>query len=403
MKNILLFCLILLHRLPLRILLRQKKITKSILILKLDAIGDSIIWLDSAKEYRKSFPNHRLVLCYKKDWEEIALKLPYFDAYFPFDQKRFFKRIAYRFSLLKQLNTYHYEKVINPTFSRNFFLQDWIIHNIHAKEKIGSNGDYTNTNNTIAKLTSNFNYYNPKLKKIADKWYTCLLPASSETKMELIRNAEFIRSYINPSFQSQLPIFPFDIIKTSLIPFEKYIVVVLGGSTDKKMWNVDKFAQTALHFMDKFNVVVCGGKEENELFNRFMSFGIPDEKVINLIGKTNLTELISVIKYASITLTNDTAASHITVATHTPSVCILGGGHYGRFQPYQVENIKESELFFLPKIAFYPMDCFGCGLICKYPLENGKWKCINSIEKESAIEKINEIMNFLESKEQVAL
>lgn len=39
------------------------------------------------------------------------------------------------------------------------------MYNLHADEKIGSIGDYNNTNNTIAKLTDRFDYYNPKLKK----------------------------------------------------------------------------------------------------------------------------------------------------------------------------------------------------------------------------------------------
>ena len=394
MKKLLLFCFILAHRLPVRILLSKKKESKTILILKIDAIGDSIIWLDSAKEYRKAFPNHKLVLCYKKDWEEIALKLPYFDEFIPFDQKQFFKNFSYRVSFIRQLNKYHYEKAVNPTFSRNFFLQDWIIHNIHAKEKIGSIGDYTNTNNTIAKLTSNFNYYNPKLKKIADKWYTQLMPASPEITMELMRNAEFIRAFIFPEFKSQLPEFPFEIIKTEKVPVEKYMVIILGGSTGRKMWNVEKFAQTALHFVNDFELVVCGGNDEIPLYNEFISFGIPENKAINLIGKTNLMELISIIHYADITLTNDTAASHITVATRTPSVCILGGAHYGRFQPYQVEILNETQKNYIPKVANYKMDCYNCGLLCKYPLENGKWKCINAIQADIVIEKIKEIIDF---------
>ena len=35
---------------------------KSILIVRLDAIGDFIIWLDAAKEIKKHFPDKHLVL-----------------------------------------------------------------------------------------------------------------------------------------------------------------------------------------------------------------------------------------------------------------------------------------------------------------------------------------------------
>ncbi len=392
MKSILLYFFIILHRFPFGKLFSTSKLSNTILILKIDAIGDSIIWLDSAKEYRNHFPNHKLVLLHKKDWTDIALKLPYFDECIAFDQNRFFKSIAYRFSLLKKINTYHYEKVINPTFSRNFFLQDWIVRQIHAKEKIGSQGDYSNTNNTIVKLTRNFDYYNSKLKKIADKWYTQLIPATSGTKMELVRNAEFIREYINPNFQASIPQLPFPLKNNALVPFQHYVVFFMGASTERRMWDIKHFAKIAVRLTEKFSVVVCGSKSESYLYDELMTYDLDKDKILNLCGKTNLIELMSIIQQADFVVSNETASSHMTVLTKTPSVCILGGGHYGRFQPYVVENIKEEDKAFLPKIASNYMDCFGCGWICKFPLENGKWKCINSIDIQKVMEKIDKII-----------
>ena len=394
MKSIILFFLIFVHRLPIGRIFRRKKMSSRILIVKIDAIGDSIIWLNSAKEYKKHFPNHTLVLCYKKDWEDIALKLRYFDEFIAFDQKRFFKSIAYRFSLLKQLNTYHYEIVINPTFSRNFFLQDWIINNIHADTKIGSIGEYCNTNNTIAKLTHNFEKYNPKLKAIADRWYTRLITTSAEPKMELIRNAEFIREYLNPQFQATIPKFPFPIEKNDKVPFEKYIIFVMGSSTERKSWETENFASVAAKLIDNYNIVVCGNKNESVLYEKLITYNFGDKHILNLCGKTNLTELISIINDADFIITNDTAASHICVATQTSSICILGGGHFGRFHPYEIEKLTDNEKLFLPKIVYHKMNCFGCGWICKYPLENGKWKCIKNIDSKIVIDKIHEIIEY---------
>ncbi len=394
MKSTILFFLIFLHRLPIGKMFWRKKRSNRIFILKVDAIGDSIIWLDSAKEYRKAFPNDKLVLCYKKDWEDIALQLPYFDEYIPFDQKLFFKSIKYRISFLRKINQYHYKKAINPTFSRNFFLQDWIMYNLHADEKIGSIGDYNNTNNTIAKLTDRFDYYNPKLKKIADRWYTQLFPASDGTKMELTRNAEFIRAYINSEFRSQIPQLPFALPKSDLIPSQDYVVFFMGASTERRMWDVKNFAMVASQLIEKYLIVVCGSQSEAILYEKLIEYNLDKTKIVNLCGKTNLIELMSIIQSAQFILSNETAASHIAVVTNTPSICLLGGGHYGRFQPYEVENIQEKEREILPKVAYYPMDCFGCGWICKYPLENGKWRCINAIRVDTVNEKIQKIMKI---------
>ena len=56
-----------------------------ILVIRLDAIGDSVIWLDQAKEYRKRFPNHKLVLFHNISWKDIAERLPYFDECISFN------------------------------------------------------------------------------------------------------------------------------------------------------------------------------------------------------------------------------------------------------------------------------------------------------------------------------
>ena len=393
MKTIFLHVLIFIHRFPLRIFFRKKTLSDTILVIKVDAIGDSVIWLDAAKEYKKHFSQQKLVLLYNKAWQDIALQLPYFDEWIAFDAKRFMHQPLYRFRLLKQLNQYHYQKVLNPTYSRNFFLQDWIVRNVYAEEKWGMVGDYQNTNNTIAKLTRNFQYYQRKLKAIGDKWYTVLKPSEEGIKMELTRNAEFIRAYLDKDFCSRLPMFPFEIRKTDKVKFEKYVVFCLGASTPRKMWSVENFAEVAKNYINEYGIVVCGGVNEQMLCEQFIACGLPQEKVVNLCGKTNLLELISVIKYADFTLSNDTAASHITVAVRTPSVCLLGGGHFGRFQPYQVEEMQAGDSTILPKVVSMPMDCFNCNWICRHPLKDGKWQCICNIDKNKVIAAIDSIIH----------
>ena len=198
-KHFILNILILFYRIPLGKRLGKKERKNAILVMRTDLIGDCIIWLDSAKEYKKHFPDAHIVLLYNKAWKDLALQMPYFDECIPFDGKRFMKSIKYYFVLLKQINIYHYQKVFNTMYARNFFIQDWIVRNVSADEKIGFCGNYTNTNNTLAKLTSDFTRYNPKLYAIANKWYDRLIVAEQGTKMELLRNAEFVQGSLNPS------------------------------------------------------------------------------------------------------------------------------------------------------------------------------------------------------------
>jgi ADP-heptose:LPS heptosyltransferase len=392
LKSLALKVLILLHRIPVRIFFRTRKSNNEVLIIKIDAIGDAIVWLDTAKEYRKIYPSKKLVLLYNKAWEEIALKLPYFDEFIAFDSAQFWKSFLYRLQILSIINKHYFDVLVNPTYSRSFFYQDWLVNNIKAKEKIGSVGDYKNTNNTMAKLSRDFDTINPKLRKIGDSWYSRLVAVSPKPEMELIRNAEFIRNAYGLNFKAQLPLFPFPLPVYEPLKNRNYCVLFMGAATERRAWQVEKFAEIIDKIPADLEIVLCGGKGEAYIYDQLMSLGTVQRELINLFGKTTLIELFSIIKGAKFVITNETSASHITVATRTPSICILGGGHYGRFQPYQVEEIAEEDRKYLPATVSLKMECFNCGWICKYDLIGGRWKCVADIPVKMVEEKLAELI-----------
>ncbi len=366
-----------------------KKYTKTILVIRLDAIGDCIIWLDQAKEYRKAFPNYKLVLLHNKAWSEIAQQLPWFDECISFDRSKINDK-KYYLQLTSQLNKYSFEKIFSPVFSRDFYTVDWFVNNIKAKEKIGYEGDYQNNNGVIAPNIYIFrNYDSVDLKKISDGWYTKLVTNDTQCVMELQRNAHFIRQTINPDFKSALPTIPFKTTLPDFVPKNEYAVFFLGASTPLRTWPINKFHQIEQHIPFKI-ILLCGSSDDKLLAQTYLSFERSEKTIIDLTGKTTLIELISIISNASLVVTNETSASHIAVATRTPSICLLGGGHYGRFQPYQVEEINEEEKNYLPKVVTtHDNGCFNCNWECKYPLQNGRWKCIEDIRVEDVVDTIN--------------
>jgi ADP-heptose:LPS heptosyltransferase len=363
---------------------------QSILIVRLDAIGDSIIWLDSAKEYRKHFPTKHVILLCNIAWIEIACQLPYFDEVIAIDVKKFQKSPIYRMRFLLKLTHRKFEQVINPVYSRDFFVQDTLVHNLKSNIKTGSTGDYSNTENTLSGLSKSLICYSSNLKIRADKWYSVLVE-SINPAMELIQNANFIRMCLTKSFQSHLPEIPFSFPSSPLLPVEEYVVLFIGASTYRKYWKMDNYTKIIQHLSTP-SIVLCGGKNDLPVPDTMMKVWSQEKKIINLIGKTNLMDLFSLIREAKYIVTNDTSASHITVAVKTPSVCLLGGGHFGRFHPYQVEYLSEEDKKYLPKVVYYQMDCFNCNIHCKYIKDKYTiWPCIDNITVEQVLEKIQEI------------
>lgn len=371
----------------------------SIVILKLDAIGDMVIWLDVAEEIRRVYNDKKIVLICNKVCLPLVNKLNLFDEIITVDKRKLLFNIGYRINFIKKIAGRKFSKLINPVYSRDYFFQDILIKLIRADEKIGSAGDYSNNNNIIAGFISNISdieKISNKLKLEGDKYYDKLFEVSSANIMEKTRNADFCRKCINPNFKSYIPQLYFDLPSLndfSSLKSKDYILIFIGASTPRKLWKKQNYVDLIKEKKGE-NIVVSAGKGENRIWNEIKEEYPFDyiNNVIDLIGKTSLMELFSLIKHAQYIITNDTSASHITVLTRTPSVCLLGGGHYGRFQPYEVENISDEDKKILPKVVNYEMDCYGCNAICKFIKDKETtWPCIENITVEQVLEKIKEI------------
>lgn len=373
----------------------------SILIVKLDAIGDMVIWLDVAEEIRRVYNDKKIVLICNKACLPIVEHLPFFDEIIGIDKYKFLFNIGYRIKFIKKIVSRKFEKVINPVFARDYFSQDILIRLLRAKEKIGSQGQYLNTESILAKIISDETIRKKQsnnLKKRGDKYYSKLAKVNPLIIMEKTRNADFCRQFINKTFLSYIPQIPFEI--TPLNSFcnlksKEYIVFFTGAGTQRRFWPIKNYVDL-LENLKGNTIVLSGGKGEDKMWKNIDSEDYYDymKNVYNLIGKTSMIELLSLISHAKYIITTDTSASHITVLTRTPSICLLGGNDKNRFQPYEVENISEEDKKILPKVVNHKMDCYGCNAICKYIKDKETtWPCIENITVEQVLEKIKEIEN----------
>jgi len=347
-------------------------------IVKLDAIGDFLIWLDSAKEYRKIYPtsNYKLVLICNSICSEIAKSLPYFDEVLPVDRNKLFCNLFYRFKLLKRIQHAGFCQTIHPTFSRDFLYGDSVVRAAGASQRIGSQGDLSNKSSWQ--------------KRIGDSWYTQLVPASQSPLMELERNAEFIRRIGQKEFRAGLPqLLPTG--KTSDgFNLQEYYVLFPGASSTLRLWPLENFSRLAnlIHESTGWTAVICGGRDEIILGSALQD--ILDVPMENWTGRTSLPELFAFIRGAQMVISNETSAVHIAAAVDTPVVCILGGGHFGRFLPYKVEKETESPL---PVPVYCEMPCYNCNWDCIYhPLTGGPAPCVSKVKVEAVWGEVGKIL-----------
>jgi ADP-heptose:LPS heptosyltransferase len=113
----------------------------------------------------------------------------------------------------------------------------------------------------------------------------------------------------------------------------------------------------------------------------------------NKAGSTTLLGLATLLQRARLVVSNETSAVHLAAAVGTPSVCILGGGHFGRFLPY-----AKSACHNIPHVVCHPMACYGCNWHCCYPRADGRAvACIDKITVDQAWEIVKPLLTMVDA------
>ena len=338
----------------------------SIMLIRLDVIGDFVLWLDSAKAYRVIYPNKNIVLYANSIWVDLAKHFNYWDEVVSIDMGRLRSEEVYRLKTFFNIRRRGFSIAIQPTYSREY-MGDMLTRSSGARQRIGYDCDLSNIM--------------PEQKLISDHWYTQLIRSDKTPLMELQRNTEFVRALGCTTFCSNIPQIPPLVDLPENLKFSvPYIVIFPGASWTPKMWPSSKFAQLIkkLKINHQIDFLFCGSTAEYDLCQQII-----DESAVvaqNLAGATKLQELVEVIRNAKLVVANDTSAIHIAAATQTNSVCLLGGGHFGRFLPYQVDSINIKRV---PNIQIHKMDCYGCNWDCKYiQLPTEAVPCVANISVE---------------------
>lgn len=346
---------------------------KKLLIVRLDAIGDFILFLDTFKEYKKLYPDPEweITLLGNALWEDLAVNLTYADNYLFINRKSFKRNPLYRYKTLKKIRRAGFDIAIQPTYSREYSFGDTFIRASAATERIGNAGD-----------ASNFISFQ---KKISDGWYTHLIEASAEKLSELERNAEFGRRLGISEFVGAPPSYPLETIISKLpsgYDLDKsYFIISPGAGWAGRMWAPEKFALVArfVHEKTAWIPMLCAGPGEEQIAESVISYesDLPWE---NLAGKVSLSSLLKIIKGSKLVISNETGIVHMAASVNCQNLCIMGGGHFGRFYPYG--DLDKNG------IVFKEMDCYGCNWECRYPTV----RCIEEIAVNDVIEKTGEML-----------
>jgi ADP-heptose:LPS heptosyltransferase len=317
---------------------KQKTQTKTLLLIRLDSIGDYVLirnYLYSIKKSNK-YTDYNITLCGNQLWKDLSETFDR-DLFLDFiwvNRKKFNNNPFYKYNILKRVYKKGFEVVIDTTFSREILFGDLIVKTSRAKQKIGSTG-------------SPDSYVKWKRNLLTDKWYTKLIPQSSENIFEFYRNKEFFENILQEKIDWLKPSLACEIVKINLPTSKEFIVIFPGAQEEKRRWSVEKFVIAIQAIMKRLNldVIIAGSKSEIGIAEKII-YSLNTQRVFDMTGKTTLPQLAKLISQSKVLISNETSAVHFAAAVGTPFVCISNGNHFGRFNPYPEEmNIKGTYIY----------------------------------------------------------
>ena len=298
---------------------------KSLLIVKLDEIGDYILFRNLLKYFKSEpkYADYNLSLCGNIEWKNIFdfLDNENIDSVIWIAKRKFSKNLFYRIKTLTILAGNKYDVIINCSLSRNYFIDDEIVKTLEADSKIGS----------VTDLSNQFNWQ----KKISDKYYSELISISNEYVFEFQRNKIFVSKILGTKISEKIPSINKTNITQSDLINKKYVAFSLGGKNIYKIWDTRNFIAVANHIKNKYklDLVLLGAKADEKYSKEFEKY-FEDKNVFNFVSKTTLVEALNILSNADIFISNDSGLAHIAAALNTKVIVVANGTHLGRFFPY---------------------------------------------------------------------
>ncbi len=321
---------------------------KVVHIVRMDAIGDSVLFSVMLAHFRQLYPGYKIILIVDgvvkqlTPWlnqERILGPSPegYFDDIMIIDGKNYNRNFSYYYLTLKKIRQSNPEIVIHSTFSRNKKSDQMVLISKEA-HKIGYEGDLSNIS--------------PELKEKNDAKYNRLIknPASI---LETDHNMHFLNELAGKRIlQSGVPQWhlPENLrieakqkLQSLGIDLKKPLAAICPGSSRSvKNWPPSHFVSLMVKLkkaLPAIQFVIIGGLKEQDVASFIEnSAGIKD--IYNLCGKTTLSELVKILSLSHLYIGNNTGSLHLSSAVGISAISIMSGekggsGEYdSRFFPY---------------------------------------------------------------------
>ena len=297
---------------------------RRILIIKPSAIGDVVHSLPVLNLLRRRFPDAHIAWLVTPACAGLLERHPQLDEVIRFERREYGKgyksprALVGLFQFMRELRGRRFDLVIDL---QGLFRSGWLAWQTRAAVRVG----FANA------------------REGATLFYTHRVPTGSPEQHAIERYltlAEAVGCAREPV------VFPFAVDDRdrervrSMVPSDRYAVLMPGANWETKRWPVDRFAEAGRAARERFGLepVIAGGPDASPLVAL-----MPD--AINLVGRTNLRELVALLERAALVIANDSGPMHIAAALGRPLVVPFGPTNPIRTGPFRrLESVVRLDI-----------------------------------------------------------
>ncbi|MBW7874377.1 MAG: glycosyltransferase family 9 protein [Candidatus Cloacimonetes bacterium] len=320
---------------------------KSILMIRLGALGDVIQTLPVATQLRLRFPEARIVWAIEDKALPLIQNQPGITPIL-FPKRKVFSKnpltaLYYQWKFSQELQTHHFDLALDL---QGLFKSGWIAWASKAKIRAGFHKNNTREGNHLF-LSHTMPWQDIKgLHKI--DYYQSILP------------------WLGIPLQSVDDPFGFTFTEQEIknirilmhrlrIRANSYIVLNIGTSRVTKRWRTEYYVELIRLLRIRYpkqQLLLCGGGAEDASIEMEILKQVQPGEVLSSVNKINLREFAQVVAHCSALISPDSLGLHLASALNKPAVGLIGGFSS---TPQQIGNWKNPG-----KSLASDINCFPC-------------------------------------------
>ncbi len=176
------------------------------------------------------------------------------------------------------------------------------------------------------------------------------------------------------------------------------IIIFCPGAEfgEAKRWLPEHFANLSNLLTNYYNgnnnskelkIIILGSVKDNPIGEKIIELA-NNQNLINLCGKTTLADVVDILAYAKLILSNDSGLMHVAAAIGTPQIAIYGSSSPNFTPPLSANNLAEIVSLNLPCSPCFQRNCPKNKQSAEY------LQCLKNITPQMIFEKIKTNKNI---------